>query len=82
MLYYSNKALKKVINLIGDKPAYIVGGYPAFDDIKLSLKLGAPYLTGNPFVNKKYLDIHECKSMLARKNINVGEYSPVINNQT
>jgi hypothetical protein len=57
LLYYSPNALKKVISLIGELPAYIVGGYPNFDDMKLALKLGAPFLTGNPFVNKKYLDV-------------------------
>lgn len=58
LLYYSPDALRKVISLIGESPTYIVGGYPSLDDMKLSLKLGAPFLTGNPFVNKKYLDLY------------------------
>lgn len=53
LLYYSPKAVNRIISIVGEKPSYIVGGYPSFDDVKLALKLGCPYLTGNPFINKK-----------------------------
>lgn len=53
LLYYSPKACRKIISIVGEKTSYIVGGYPSFDDVKLALKLNCPFLTGNPFINKK-----------------------------
>ena len=53
LLYYSPLAINKVIQIIGEKPSYIVGGYPSFDDLKLALRIGSVFVTGNPFINKK-----------------------------
>lgn len=82
LLYYSPKTINRLISFIGETPAYIVGGYPSFDEVKLGMRLGLPSLSGNPFINKKYLDLVECKTMLKRKKIDVGEYSPTISDQT
>lgn len=81
LLYYSPKTINRLIGFIGETPAYIVGGYPSFDEVKLGMRLGLPSLTGNPFINKKYLDIVECKNMLKKHRIDVGEYSPTITTQ-
>lgn len=82
LLYYSPKTIRRLISFIGETPAYIVGGFPSFDEVKLGMRLGLPSLTGNAFVNKKYIDLVECKSMLKKHKIDVGEYSPTITSQT
>ena len=81
LLYYSPKTIHRLISFIGETPAYIVGGFPSFDDVKLGMRLGIPSLTGNAFINKKFLDLVECKTMLKKHKIDVGEYSPTITNQ-
>lgn len=48
VLIYSPKTLKKIKNLIQGKQAYIVPGTPSIDDIKLSIRLAIPILSGEP----------------------------------
>ena len=48
MLMYSPKTLKKIKNLIQGKQAFIVPGTASIDDIKLSIRLAIPILSGEP----------------------------------
>lgn len=45
---YSSKTVKRIKNLIKGKQAYIVPGMPSNDDIKLSIALQVPILSGEP----------------------------------
>ena len=45
---YSPKTLKKIKQLIQGKQSYIVPGTTNIDDIKLSIRLAVPILSGEP----------------------------------
>lgn len=53
---------KRITKIIGDKPAYFIGGYPGFQDVLLGVKMNLPFLTGDPALNLKY-----CSSFHAKK---------------
>jgi hypothetical protein len=40
--------MKRIKNLIAGKQAYIVPGVSSVDDIKLSVRLAIPIMTGDP----------------------------------
>ena len=48
VLLYSPKSLNKIKSLIQGKQAYIVPGITSIDDIKLSIRLAIPILSGEP----------------------------------
>lgn len=48
ILLYSPKTLQKIKSLIQGKQAYIVPGITSIDDIKLSIRLAIPVLSGEP----------------------------------
>lgn len=48
VLLYSPKIIKRIKSMIKGKQAYIVPGVVSTDDIKLSMRLGIPILTGEP----------------------------------
>lgn len=54
LLLFSRDSIEKIKRIIGEKPAYIVGGYPGFQDISLAVELKLPFLSGNPAENLKY----------------------------
>lgn len=60
-MLYSPKALRKVLELIEDKQAYIVPGKVGAQDIKLSIALGTPILCGEPDLTTGNI-IHSTKS--------------------
>ena len=53
VLMYSPSTMKRIKNLIAGKQAYIVPGVSSIDDIKLSVRLAIPIMTGDP--NKQHL---------------------------
>ena len=53
-LLYSPKALKRIRGIIKGKQSYIVPGVVSSDDIKLSIALGIPMLSGEPQKNQLY----------------------------
>lgn len=48
VLMYSPNTMKRIKNLIAGKQAYIVPGISSIDDIKLSVRLAIPIMTGDP----------------------------------
>lgn len=48
VLMYSPKTVKRIKNLIKGKQAYIIPGVTSTDDIKLSINLSIPILSGEP----------------------------------
>ena len=48
ILMYSPRVVKRLKSMIKGKQAYIVPGYVSSDDIKLSIKLEIPILSGEP----------------------------------
>ena len=48
ILLYSPKTLKRLKSMIKGKQAYIVPGQVSTDDIKLSIRLAIPILSGEP----------------------------------
>lgn len=50
-LLYSNRAIKKIRDIVAGRFCVIVGGIPTPDDIKLSLLLRYPILSGHPMKN-------------------------------
>jgi IQ domain-containing protein H len=64
ILLYSPKALKRIKWLIKSKQAYIVPGIPSTDDIKLSMELGVPLLSGEPQKAQLYSTKSGCRRIL------------------
>ena len=54
VLIYSPKTIKRIKNLIKGKQAYIVPGIPSTDDIKLSIMLQVPIMSGEPSKQNLY----------------------------
>lgn len=48
ILLYSPKVIKRIKSMIKGKQAYIVPGQVSTDDIKLSIRLAIPILSGEP----------------------------------
>ena len=48
ILLYSPKTLQRVKSMIRGKQAYIVPGHVSTDDIKLSIRLAIPIMSGEP----------------------------------
>lgn len=63
VLLYSMKARKKIINIIGDKTAYLIPGTPGIDDIKLCARMGICLYSGNPDNNQRYSLKSEAKKL-------------------
>lgn len=68
MLLLSKDSLAKISRIIGDTPAYIVGGYPGFQDITLAVKLNLAFLSGNPVANHKFASSYFMKRFLHLNN--------------
>lgn len=81
ILYYSPRAIEKVTRMIGKKNAFIVGGFPGIDDIRLSLKLGIPFMTGNPIINKRFSEKYRFKTLLVANDVPCLEFSPMISSK-
>lgn len=47
-LIYSPKTINRIKSMIKGKQSYIVPGVASTDDIKLSIKLGIPIMSGEP----------------------------------
>lgn len=54
VLMYSPKTFKRMKSMIKGRHAYIVPGVVGSDDIKLSIKLKVPILSGEPQKNSLY----------------------------
>lgn len=48
LLLFSPKAMKRIKNLIKNKPAFIIPGFPSNDDIKLAVNLQIPLMSSDP----------------------------------
>ena len=64
LLLYSLDSIEKIKRIVGDKPAYIVGGYPGFQDISMAVELKLAFLSGNPVENLKYSKSNTFKKFL------------------
>ena len=42
LIYYSPNILKSIIDIVDERPAMIVSGFPCTDDIRLAVHLGYP----------------------------------------
>lgn len=47
-ILYSKRTIRAIKDIVGNRPSYLVPGYPEAEDIKLSDCLGVPILSGNP----------------------------------
>jgi len=76
LLLYSPKTVKKIRILAKGKPAYIVPGIVSQDDIKLSIALGMPILSGEPQKSQLYSSKSGCRRIfnLADVPIPIGAY--------
>lgn len=76
LLLYSPKTIKKIRSLIKSKCAYIVPGIASQDDIKLSIALGVPILSGEPQKTQLYSSKSGCRRIfdLADVPIPIGAY--------
>lgn len=76
LLLYSPKTIKKMKSMIKGKQAYIVPGVVAQDDIKLSIALGVPILSGEPQKVQLYSSKSGCRRIfnLADVPIPIGTY--------
>jgi len=64
VLLYSPKALKRIKQLIrGNRQAYIVPGIASTEDVKLSIRLEIPIMTGEPSKNNLYSSKSGCKKI-------------------
>ena len=79
LLLYSHFALKQILTLIKNKPAYLVAGYPAEEDLHLCHYLNVPLLGGDP--QSAYFSSTKCgaRSIFEACNIPI---APAITNLT
>lgn len=78
MLLLSTDTQKKISRIIGNKPAYIVGGYPGFKDVLLGVEMKLPYLTGDPALNLKFCSSYHVKKFLHQQGFPFMVFSPKI----
>jgi hypothetical protein len=76
MLQLSSSTLQKIKKIIGGRPAYIIGGYPGFQDITLSVSMGLAYLSGNPVVNLKF-----CSSFFVKRFLHMNNFPYMVFSQ-
>lgn len=69
LLRFSQSSLERIQNIIEGSPAYIVGGYPSFNDIILANLLNVPFLSGNPSNNMKF-----CSNFYTRRFLHVNNF--------
>jgi hypothetical protein len=76
LLLYSPKSLKKIKSLVKGKQAYIVPGIVSQDDIKLSIALGVPIMSGESQKSALYSSKSGCRRIfnLADVPIPIGTY--------
>lgn len=54
LIYYSPNILKSIIDIVDERPAMIVSGFPCTDDIRLAVHLGYPIQSGSPDINNHF----------------------------
>lgn len=64
LMLLSEDSQKKISKIVGDKPAYFVGGHPGFQDVLLGVKMNLPFLTGDPALNLKFCSAFRVKKFL------------------
>lgn len=82
LLRLSSDTLNYIKKLVGDKPAYFIGGYPSLQDINLSVLTGIPFLSGDPVENNKFLSGHCVRRLSHDYNIPYLEFSRKITRDT
>ena len=73
-----SKTVKRIANIIQDRPAYILTGYPSREDIHLTDALGLPFLTGNPEISSRFVSAHYSKQFCHLNNFSTVSVSPKI----
>lgn len=76
LLLYSAKTIKKIKTMVKGKQAYIVPGVVSQDDVKLSIALGVPIMSGEPQKAQLYSSKSGCRRIfnLADVPIPIGTY--------
>jgi hypothetical protein len=78
---YSPHLMKQIQTIIENKYAYIVNGFPSFNDEKLSVKLQAAIVTGVPSFNRIFTQKFAAKSLFQKLKLPTLASSPFIRTQ-